>query len=84
MFPTAEIEKLVSQASKAQSLWQETPVRERLRNVKEFRFQIVEQKDRLLEAVQHDISKRPEETLGAELLPLAEACRFLEKRSHQI
>lgn len=84
MFPTAEIEKLVSQASKAQSLWQETPVRERLRNVKEFRFQIVEQKDRLLEAVQHDISKRPEETLGAELLPLAEACRFLEKQSHQI
>lgn len=84
MFPTAEIEKLVSQACKVQSLWQETPVRERLRNVKEFRFQIVEQKDRLFEAVQHDISKRPEETLGAELLPLAEACRFLEKQSHQI
>ena len=84
MFPTVEIEKLVSQATKAQSLWQETPVGERLRNVKEFRFQIVEQKDRLLEAVQHDISKRPEETLGAELLPLAEACRFLEKQSHQI
>src|SRR5437773_577268 len=60
-----------------QALWSRLPVRQRLRPVRVFRHLLVRQCDPLCEAVAADIQKPIEETLASELLPLAEACRFL-------
>src|SRR5262245_16972888 len=58
--------------------WAALPIRLRLRPVRALRHLLVEQSEALGEAVDRDLGKPSAETLGGELLPLAEACRFLE------
>lgn len=64
----------------AQGRWAETPARERLRVVRRFRNLVAARADRLAESV----TRPPAETLSAEILPLAEACRFLERNAEQL
>ena len=64
-----------------QHAWSQMPLRTRLRHVRAFRRLLVSAQDALTAAVEQDIGKPPVETVACELLPLAEACRFLERNA---
>ncbi|MCS6978388.1 MAG: aldehyde dehydrogenase family protein [Gemmatales bacterium] len=64
-----------------QRQWAEMPLSERLRRVCRLRQRIVERADALCAAVAEDLGKPAVETLACEILPWAEACRFLERRA---
>ena len=73
---------LMTQMCRAeQRQWNNQSVRARLQPVRAFRKLVVNENTMLCEAVAKDIGKRPAETLACELIPLAEACRFLERRA---
>jgi acyl-CoA reductase-like NAD-dependent aldehyde dehydrogenase len=62
-----------------QQAWMALPVRQRLRPVRSLRHLLVRDCESLCTAVAHDLGKPTEETLAAELLPLAAACQFLQR-----
>jgi acyl-CoA reductase-like NAD-dependent aldehyde dehydrogenase len=68
-------------ARRAQEAWSRLPIRRRLPLVRSFRHLLVEQCDALCAAVARDLDKPTHETLACEVLPLADACRFLERRA---
>ncbi len=65
----------------AGSQWAAVPVRRRLRTIRALRHLIAERADALAESVTLPQRGDPAQTLGGEVLPLAEACRFLEHRA---
>jgi acyl-CoA reductase-like NAD-dependent aldehyde dehydrogenase len=76
---TATLAAMTATCRLHQRRWDVLPMRQRLRPVRHFRHLLVENCDRLCAAVANDVGKLAEETIGAEILPLAEACRFLER-----
>jgi len=68
----------------AQSRWAERSLRERLQSVRAFRHLVVTEADRLMAAVEADVNRLPGEVLGSDVLPLADGCRFLERRAASI
>ncbi len=68
----------------AQQAWAEVPLRERLRPVRMLRHLLVTECDALCAAVARDLGKPDEETLASEVLPLADACRFLERQAGRL
>jgi aldehyde dehydrogenase (NAD+) len=68
----------------AQARWADVPLQKRLRLVAVWRRRVAELKDEFCQAIGDDIGKTPAETIPGELLPLAEACRFLERRARRI
>ena len=71
-------------ARAAQSRWSVTPMRERLRVVRALRHLIAENADRLA-SIAASVSDRPiAEKLVSEVLPLADACRWLDKCADRV
>jgi len=71
-------------ARDAQSRWSQTPIRERLRIVRALRHLIAENADKLA-SIAASVSDRPiAEKLVSEVLPLADACRWLEKSADRV
>ena len=68
-------------ARKAQGVWAATPVLERLRVIRRVRAAIAKHADKLASAAAID---RPDEALISQVLPLADACRFLDKHAPRI
>jgi len=64
-----------------QETWARLETHARLRPVRALRRLLVDRADSLCAAVADDIGKTAEETLGGEILPLADACRFLEREA---
>jgi acyl-CoA reductase-like NAD-dependent aldehyde dehydrogenase len=62
-----------------QAEWAALPARERLRPVRAFRRRLVADHAALCAAVAADLGKSAAETLWTEIIPLAEACRWLER-----
>jgi acyl-CoA reductase-like NAD-dependent aldehyde dehydrogenase len=85
MITTANQSMLIIQraaaARDAQRVWAATPVRQRLRLIRRVRAAIANHADKLASAATID---RPDEALVAQVLPLADACRFLEKHAAAI
>src|SRR5262245_16226041 len=77
----AAAEDHVRAARAAQTGWAGVPVRERLVPVRKLRHLLAGECDALCAAVARDVGKLEEETVGGELLPLAAACRFLEREA---
>ncbi len=75
------VESALLQARHAQAAWCRVPLGERLALVRRARHRIAEGVDRLADSVH--VPQRPgrSQTLSAEVLPLAEACRFLEREA---
>src|SRR5207237_6138530 len=71
-------------ARAAQADWERRPVRDRLRPVAAFRRLLVDACDELCEAVRRDVGRAPDEVLGGDVLPLADACRFLERQAGRL
>ena len=75
------VKKAIEKARAAYHAWRTRSVSERLKVIRAFRLEIGRNPRKLAETV-----KRPHlaETLAAEVLPLADACRFLELNASQI
>lgn len=68
----------------AQRQWAETPIRRRLRTIREFRHRLVERCGDLTTAVQADLDRPPDEVIATDVLPTASAAKFLEKSAERI
>jgi len=65
----------------AQGQWEPLAIKDKLQKVQKFRHLLVEHRQRIAKALFLDSGKPYEEALGAEILPLAEACKFLENNA---
>jgi acyl-CoA reductase-like NAD-dependent aldehyde dehydrogenase len=72
------IAERVQRARVAQRAWEATRIRQRLRCVRALRHFFATDCDAICAAVARDLGKTTEETIGGDLLPAADACRFLE------
>ena len=68
-------------ARQAQPGWAAQSVRQRLRIIRRVRHLVAEQALSLAQTVARVTQRSPAETLVAEILPLADACRFLEREA---
>ena len=78
------VEPILAAARQAQAAWADVPVRARLKAVARLRALIVERAAEIVAAVETHRPRSPGETLMAEVLPVAAACRFLEKRAEEL
>src|SRR5260370_23691695 len=69
--------ELLERARTAQRAWSGLTVRQRLAPVDRFRLLLVQECDALCAAVAREVGKASGEVLGGEVLPTADACRFL-------
>jgi acyl-CoA reductase-like NAD-dependent aldehyde dehydrogenase len=74
----------VRECRRQQEAWARLTVRERLRPVRALRRLLVSDCQRLFDAVGRDLGKSSEETLGGDVLPLAEALLFLEREAPRL
>lgn len=74
----------VAACRKAQRAWADLPVRDRLAPVRRFRALLVERSDELTAAVEADVQRPPNEVLGSDVLPLAAAAKFLQRKAARI
>jgi acyl-CoA reductase-like NAD-dependent aldehyde dehydrogenase len=72
------ITEQVAGCRRAQQVWANRSVRERLRIVRRFRQSLATHCDELCAAVEKEVGRSAEETVAADVLPLADACKFLE------
>lgn len=79
-----ELATLCKLCREAQHQWRELSLRDRLKPIKTFRRLLVEEHDLLCDAVQQDIGKDPQQTIGGEILPTADACKFLLKQAKHL
>ncbi len=68
----------------AQQQWVSTSVRERLRVIKNFRHALATRSTELVRALRPAGETEAAEILSAQIIPLAEACRFLEREAEKI
>ena len=76
--------RAVASARKAQKNWGATPITTRLKILRRVRSLIAEQAESLAHAANAARHRPLAEILTAEVLPLAEACRFLERDAEKI
>ena len=79
--PLAPTSEQVRRLRSAQETWARLPVHRRLRPVRALRRLLVVACDGLCDAVAADLGKGADETLAGEVLPLADACLFLERQA---
>ncbi len=78
------VARAMTSARAAQARWSRTPVVRRLKLVRKLRQLIAAHATRLAEASAAARQRPVLESLTAEVLPLAEACRFLERNAEKI
>lgn len=81
---TVSADELVARSRSEQQAWQNLPMRERLRPVRALRHLLATEYAALCDAVARDIGKPSEETLAGDVLPLADACLFLEREAARL
>ncbi|MEO7030645.1 MAG: aldehyde dehydrogenase family protein [Acidobacteriaceae bacterium] len=74
--------RVVSRA--VQQHWSATPIRARLKILKRARHRMAGMSERFVAAISPALARTPADTLVAELLPLLDACRFLELNAARI
>ena len=77
-----ESARLAAQAAQAE--WCALPIARRLRVLQSARHWMAEHAGLFTAAISVELSRTPADTLAAELLPLLEACRFLERNAPRI
>ena len=78
---SASLAEAVARCRRQQQRWRDVPVRQRLAPVKALRRLLVAECDSVCAAVAADVGKSVVEILGGEVLPVADACRFLERQA---
>ena len=79
-----DIVELISSAWAAQAVWAETSLRQRLKLVTRLRRLIARNAAELAQAVGDRPGRADGETLAMEVLPLADACHFLEREAESL
>lgn len=74
----------LAEIRKVQEVWATTPLADRLAIVRRFRHLLAESALRLAEISRATTGRPLAETLTAEVLPLADACRFLEREASRL
>lgn len=80
----AVVARAMTAARSAQSRWSRTPLARRLELICQLRRLIAEHAPQLAEASASARQRPALESLSAEVLPLAEACRFLEREAGRL
>ena len=81
---TLDVAQIIAHARTAQATWAALPAGERLRVLERFRRALAAHPDPLIESVDCNHQRAAGETLSAEVLPLAESCRFLERNAERL
>lgn len=81
---TPDLQAALRQARTAQAAWAALPLAKRLEPVARLRARLAREPEALAEIVAAEIGKTRFEAIGSEILPAAEACRFLLKRAPAI
>ena len=81
---TVGVAPVASSRAAAQARWAALPIHDRLQVFKRARHTLAQQADELASATSPDLARTPADTLVAEVLPLLEACRFLERQASRI
>lgn len=68
----------------AQPAWAATPMADRLKMVRRFRHLLAEQADKVAVSANESQSRAVSEILASEVLPLADACKFLEREAKSV
>jgi aldehyde dehydrogenase (NAD+) len=84
MTPTESVSAQVAACRRAQVAWAARPVRDRLRLVRALRHSLVDAADELTSAIQRELGRTPHEALASDVLPFADACRFLEREAERL
>ncbi len=74
-------DEAIARTRRAQQAWAAKPVRQRLAVVRRLRHLIAERADALAQTLPETANRSRADTLVAEVLPLADACRFLEREA---
>jgi acyl-CoA reductase-like NAD-dependent aldehyde dehydrogenase len=82
--PEIDLAALVERARSAQRTWAAAPIRQRLAPVESFRRLLVEACDEFCTVIGREVGKQPGEVVGGEVLPTADACRFLVREAPRI
>jgi len=82
--PVQPLSEQVERCREAQGAWSALSMRQRLRPVRRLRHLLAENCEALCAAVTQDIGKPVDETIAGDILPLAAACRFLERRAGRV
>ncbi len=80
----ASWEAVVAPTRQAQQTWATQPVRQRLALVRRLRHLIAERAEALAETLPYTVNRSRADTLVGEVLPLADACRFLERSASKL
>jgi aldehyde dehydrogenase (NAD+) len=75
---------LASRQRYAQKSWAANPIAQRLRVIRSIRHTLAEHATEIIAAIPPDLNRTAADTLAAELLPLLEAAKFLEKQAAHI
>jgi acyl-CoA reductase-like NAD-dependent aldehyde dehydrogenase len=70
--------------SAVQQRWSAVPVRYRLKILKRARHRMAAMPEQFVAAISPALSRTPADTLAAELMPLLDACQFLERNAEAI
>ncbi len=81
---TLDVAQIIADARAAQATWAALPIVERLSVLERFRHALAANPDPLIESVDCNHDRAPGQTLAAEILPLAESCRFLERNAGRL
>lgn len=81
---TIAVQDHLRRARLAQAAWGQTSIRARLQIVRRLRFLIAVQGQALVAAVGCRRGRTPADTLATEVIPLADACRFLEREAARL
>jgi acyl-CoA reductase-like NAD-dependent aldehyde dehydrogenase len=84
MTPTETVSAQVAACHRAQTAWAARPVGERLRVVRVLRHSLVDAADDLTEAIQRELARPAHEALASDVLPFADACKFLERKAEHL
>jgi aldehyde dehydrogenase (NAD+) len=71
-------------AREAQARWSETPIAQRLAVLRRARHLLAERVGLLCAAISGELARTPADTRVAEVLPLLDACRYLEREAAKI
>ncbi|HTK75653.1 MAG TPA: aldehyde dehydrogenase family protein [Gemmataceae bacterium] len=84
MSPVETVNAQVAPCRRAQVAWAARPIRERLRFVRTLRHSLVDDADELTAAIHRELGRPPHEALASDVLPFADACRFLEREAERL
>ncbi len=77
-------DRAIARTRQAQRLWAAQPVHQRLAVVRRLRHLVAKQADALAQTLPDSANRSRADTLVAEVLPLADACRFLEQTAESL